>query len=62
MFRMPFAEQLGLMREALEFIKRRSSEVEEILRSSGRQDPNSLKIDVKRHKQNSTFKKKTLVG
>ena len=62
MFRMPFAEQLGLMREALGFIKRRSSEVEEILRSSGRQDPNSLKIDIKRHKQNSTFKKKTLLG
>ena len=41
---MPFAEHLGLMRQELGFIHRRSPDVEEILRSGGRQDPTSLKI------------------
>ena len=32
MFRMPFAEQLGLMRNALQSVQRRIPEVEKILR------------------------------
>ena len=42
MFRMPFAEQLGLMRKALEHIHRRVPGAEEILRNGGRQAPNSF--------------------
>ena len=34
MFRMPFAEQLGLVRKALEFVHQRIPEVEKILRGS----------------------------
>ncbi|KAF8266580.1 hypothetical protein EI94DRAFT_1584930 [Lactarius quietus] len=41
MFRMPFVEQLGLMRKALGFIRRRVQDVEKILRSDG-QAPNSV--------------------
>ncbi|KAF8273833.1 hypothetical protein EI94DRAFT_1078359 [Lactarius quietus] len=44
MFRMPFAEQLGLMRKALEFIHRRLPDVEKILRCDARQAPNSLEM------------------
>ena len=43
MFRMSFAEQLGLTCQALVLIHRRSPDVEEILRSGERQDLNSLK-------------------
>jgi hypothetical protein len=42
MFRMPFVEQLGLMRKALESIHRRIPDVEKTLRSDGRQAPNSF--------------------
>ena len=42
MFRMPFTEQLGLMRSALESIRRRIPDVEKTLRSGERQAPNSF--------------------
>jgi len=42
MFRMPFAEQLDLMRKALGAIHRRIPQVENILRRSGHMDTNSL--------------------
>jgi hypothetical protein len=42
MFRMPFAEQLDLMRKALGAIHRRIPQVESILRRSGHMDTNSL--------------------
>jgi len=42
MFRMPFAEQLGLMRTALESIHQRIPDVEKILRNGGRQASDSL--------------------
>ena len=38
MFRMPFADLIGLMRQALWFLHQRIPEVERTLRSSGRQD------------------------
>ncbi|KAH8982369.1 hypothetical protein EDB86DRAFT_2971143 [Lactarius hatsudake] len=41
MFCMPFTEQLGLMRKALESIRRRIPDVEEILRNGGGQVPKS---------------------
>ncbi|KAI9450084.1 hypothetical protein BJY52DRAFT_1126179, partial [Lactarius psammicola] len=44
MFRMPFTEQLSLMRKALESIHRRIQDVEKILRSGGRQAPHSPEI------------------
>ena len=44
MFRMPFAEQLGLMRKALESIHERIPGVEKILRYGGRQASNSLEM------------------
>lgn len=44
MFRMPFTEQLGLMRKALEYIHRRIPDVEKALRSGGRKAPNSLEM------------------
>lgn len=44
MFRMPFAEQLGLMRKALEYLHRRIPDVEKILRSGERQASNSLEM------------------
>ncbi|KAI9465567.1 hypothetical protein BJY52DRAFT_1209519 [Lactarius psammicola] len=46
MFRMPFAEQLGLMRKALKSIHRRTPDVEKVLRSGGRQALNSLELDT----------------
>jgi len=42
MFRMPFVEQLGLMRKALESIHRLIPDVEKTLRSGGRQALNSI--------------------
>jgi hypothetical protein len=44
MFRMPFTEYLGLMRKALKYIHRGIPDVEKVLRSSGRQAPNSLEV------------------
>ena len=41
LFRMPFVEQLDLMRKALWTLRRRIPEVENILRSSGRRDATS---------------------
>ena len=41
LFRMPFVEQLDLMRKALETLRRRIPEVEKILRSSGHRDATS---------------------
>jgi len=42
MFRVPFTEQLALVRKALEFIHQRIPEVEKVLRSGVRQVHNSL--------------------
>jgi hypothetical protein len=51
MFRMPFAEQLGLMRNALESLQRRIPEVERILRRGEYQNATSSVGSKSRHQQ-----------
>lgn len=52
MFRMSFAEQLGMMRNALQYIHQRVPDVEKVLRNGGRQLPRNGKVKVPPLKKN----------
>lgn len=62
MFRMPFTEQLGMIRKALEYIHRRIPEVEKVLRNGGRQLPRNGMVAVAPTVKLRPLKKKALAG